>query len=54
LIYAIQYGEKSFSAWAPIMWPIKVVLNLGIFLMLLQSIAIVFKDWATLKGKPLT
>lgn len=53
LIYAFQYGEKSFSAWAPVMWPIKVILNLGIFLMLLQSIAVFFKDWAILRGKPL-
>ena len=53
LIYSIQYGEKSFSAWAPIMWPIKLVLNIGIFLMLLQSIAIFFKDWATFTGKPI-
>ena len=53
LIYAFQYGEKSFSSWAPIMWPIKVVLNIGIFLTLLQAIAIFFKDWATLRGKSL-
>ncbi len=53
LIYAFQYGEKSFSAWAPMMWPIKLILNLGIFLMLLQSIAVFFKDWAVLRGKPL-
>lgn len=54
LVYAIGYGEKSFSAWAPKMWPIKVILNVGIFLMLLQSVSIFFKDWATLKGKSLT
>ena len=35
------------------MWPVKVVLNIGIFLMLLQSVAIFFKDWATLRGKPI-
>lgn len=53
LIYAISYGEKSFSAWAPLMWPIKVVLNIGIFLTLLQAIAQFLRDWATLKGEPL-
>lgn len=51
LTYSIQYGEKSFSAWAPIMWPIKLVLNVGIFLTLLQAVAIFFKDWATLKAR---
>jgi len=54
LIYAFQYGEKSFSAWAPIMWPIKVVMNIGIFLTLLQAIALFFKDWAELKGETLS
>ena len=53
LIYAFQYGEKSFSAWAPVMWPIKVVINIGIFLTLLQAVAIFFKDWAALRGEPL-
>ncbi len=53
LVYALQYGEKSFSAWAPLMWPIKVVLNIGIFLTLLQAVAIFFKDWATLRGEPI-
>jgi TRAP-type mannitol/chloroaromatic compound transport system permease small subunit len=53
LIYALQYGEKSYSAWAPLMWPIKVVLNIGILLTLLQAVAIFIKDWATLRGEPL-
>ncbi len=35
-VYAIHYGEKSYSSWAPVMWPIKVVLTSAIFLMLLQ------------------
>lgn len=53
LIYAFQYGEKSFSAWAPMMWPIKVVINIGLFLTLLQAVATWFKDWAVLKGEPI-
>jgi TRAP-type mannitol/chloroaromatic compound transport system permease small subunit len=54
LIYAFQYGEKSFSAWAPIMWPIKVVMNIGIFLTLLQAVALFFKDWAEFRGEKLS
>lgn len=54
LTYALQYGEKSFSAWAPQMWPIKVVLNVGIFFTLLQAVSLMFKDWAILRGEPLT
>lgn len=53
LIYAIEFGEKSFSAWAPRMWPVKVVLNIGIFFTLLQAISLFFKDWATARGEPL-
>ena len=50
LIYAFEYGEKSFSAWAPIMWPIKVIMNVGVFLTLLQAVSLFFKDWAVLRG----
>lgn len=52
LIYAFEYWEKGFSAWAPYMWPIKVVINIGIFLTLLQAVAIWFKDWEKSRGEP--
>ncbi len=42
--YAIEYSERSYSAWQPYMWPIKILLNIGIFITLLQAIAIWFKD----------
>lgn len=48
--YSLQYGERSPTAWRPFMWPIKVVMCFGIFMMLLQSISELFKDIATLKG----
>ncbi|MCB1448247.1 MAG: TRAP transporter small permease subunit [Rhizobiaceae bacterium] len=51
--YAIQYGEKSFTAWAPYMWPIKVTMTFGILLMLLQSVANLIKDVAQVRGKPI-
>lgn len=53
LIYAFQYGEKGFSAWAPYMAPVKVVINIGLFLTLLQAIATWLKDWARLRGEPI-
>ncbi|HHZ07291.1 MAG TPA: TRAP transporter small permease subunit [Rhizobiales bacterium] len=53
LIYAFQYGEKGFSAWAPYMAPVKVVINVGLFLTLLQAIATWLKDWARLRGEPI-
>ncbi len=56
--YALFYGEKSYSSWAPYMAPVKIVMVFGIVLMLLQTIAMFFRDLArargmTLEGEPL-
>lgn len=51
--YALEYNQKNYSVWAPPMWPIKVVMTSGIFLMCLQAIAIFFKDLARARGKTL-
>jgi TRAP-type mannitol/chloroaromatic compound transport system permease small subunit len=48
--YALQYGERSYSAWRPYMAPIKIIMCLGIVLTLLQSIAILITDVARLRG----
>ena len=52
--YALEYGQKNYSAWAPSMAPIKIIMTFGIFLMLLQAIAIFFRDLATARGKSLS
>ncbi len=51
LLYALEYNERSRSAWRPYMWPIKSVICIGAFLMLLQSLAFLVRDLATLRGK---
>jgi TRAP-type mannitol/chloroaromatic compound transport system permease small subunit len=51
--YAIVYKQQNYSAWAPLLWPIKVVMSLGVFLMLLQCISTFFKDVAAARGKPI-
>lgn len=51
--YALKYGEKSYSSWAPRMAPIKIIMVIGILLMLLQAFATFFKDIAKARGKPL-
>lgn len=48
--YALQYGERSYSSWRPYMAPIKIIMCVGIFLMLLQAIAELFKDVAKIRG----
>ena len=52
--YAIVYQQKNYSSWAPLLWPIKLVMTVAIFLMLLQAIATFFKDVAEVRGEPIT
>lgn len=49
-MYAIEYDQRKFSQWNPSMIPIKVIMVFGIFLMLLQTVSIFFKDIAKAKG----
>lgn len=51
--YAIQYNQKNYSAWSPVLWPVKAVMTIGVFLMLLQFISQFFKDIAMARGKPI-
>ena len=51
LTYTIETNQRLFTAWAPYVWPIKSVMTFGILLMLLQSIAIFFKDIAKVLGR---
>ncbi|MFD2740309.1 TRAP transporter small permease subunit [Sulfitobacter aestuarii] len=43
--------ETSSSAWRPWLWPIKSVMILGLFLMLLQCVSELLKDMLRLKGE---
>ncbi len=52
--YSIEYGERSRTAWRPYMWPIKVLMMTGIFLMLLQSTAELARDVLRLRGRHVT
>jgi TRAP-type mannitol/chloroaromatic compound transport system permease small subunit len=49
-LYAIEYDQRNFSMWNPSMIPIKVIMVLAIVLMILQSISLIFKDFAKLRG----
>jgi TRAP-type mannitol/chloroaromatic compound transport system permease small subunit len=51
--YAIEYGQKNYSSWAPPLAPIKVIMVIGITLMLLQVIAVFFKNLARARGETL-
>lgn len=47
---ATGHLERSYSSWRPYMWPIKLVMALGIFLMLLQAVSEFFKDLLRLRN----
>ncbi|MFC3088010.1 TRAP transporter small permease subunit [Tabrizicola soli] len=52
-LYALEIGEKSRSVWAPYLAPVKIVICIGVFLMILQSIAFLIRDIAMLRGERL-
>ena len=52
-MYAIQYNQKNYSSWAPPLAPIKIIMCIDITLMLLQVVAVFFRDVANARGKPL-
>ena len=43
--------ERSSTAWRPYIWPIKAIMILGLFLMLLQALAELIKDIARASGQ---
>lgn len=43
--------EHSPTAWRPVVWPIKLVMCIGVFLMILQVTAFFFRDIASALGK---
>ncbi len=47
----IGYLETSPTSWKPIMWPIKLITVIGLFLMLLQVLSEFFKDILLLRGE---
>jgi TRAP-type mannitol/chloroaromatic compound transport system permease small subunit len=51
--YAVVYGQQNYTAWAPLLWPVKAVMTAGIFLMLLQCVSAFFKDVAIARGRPI-
>ncbi|QDZ03498.1 TRAP transporter small permease subunit [Nitratireductor mangrovi] len=52
--YALRYGEQSYSAWAPYMAPIKIIMCIGIVFMILQAVAQLIRDVAAARGRELS
>ncbi len=51
ILYAIKYKQVTYSAWAPQVAPIKIIMQIGIVMMLLQLIAEFIKDLAIIRGE---
>ncbi|QGX99369.1 TRAP transporter small permease subunit [Roseovarius faecimaris] len=49
----LGFLERSSTAWRPYLWPVKIILCLGVFLMLLQCLAEFFRDIGRIKGEAL-
>jgi TRAP-type mannitol/chloroaromatic compound transport system permease small subunit len=48
--YALEYGQRNHTVWAPYMAPIKIIMTTGMLLMMLQAVAELFRDLSTLFG----
>jgi len=47
----LGFVERSPTAWRPYIWPVKLIMIIGFFLMLLQVFAEFLKDIARIKGE---
>ncbi len=52
--YALEYGQKNYTAWGPPMAPIKIIMTIGCLLMLLQAVAFFIRDVTAAFGKKLS
>ena len=46
----LGHMERSATAWRPYLWPVKVIMCVGIFLMLLQAVSELCKDILRIRG----
>ena len=49
--YSLAFNVTSRSPWAPPLGPIKIIVTVGAGLLLLQAVAILIRDLATVTGK---
>ena len=54
VIFALKWGKRSYSIWGPPLAPIQIVIIVGTVLLLLQGIAVLIRDVASLRGKSIS
>jgi TRAP-type mannitol/chloroaromatic compound transport system permease small subunit len=47
---SIQMGERSYTSWSPIIWPVKITLPIGSLLLMFQAIADFLRELHDLGG----
>ncbi|WP_024335746.1 TRAP transporter small permease subunit [Desulfotignum balticum] len=47
---SVKMWERSYTSWAPFIWPVKLMLPVGSFLLLLQAIADFLRDLFQVEG----
>ena len=52
-VMAFRINQRSATFWGPPWWPIKTAIAVGAIILILQGIAILIRDIATLRGRPL-
>jgi TRAP-type mannitol/chloroaromatic compound transport system permease small subunit len=52
-IVSTMMMQHSGSPWRPPLYPIKITVAIGVFLLLLQGISVFIRDIAIIRGKPL-
>ena len=53
-MFSLKFGMVSQSAWGPPMTPIRIIITVGVFLMILMATARFIRDVAVVRGKEIT
>ena len=48
---SIQMWERSYTSWAPFVWPVKLMLPIGSFFLMLQAISDFLRDLFQMEGE---
>lgn len=51
--FSLQFSQHSSSEWGPPLAPIKIILTVGACLLFFQGVALLIRDLAIVRGKPL-
>ncbi len=50
-VFSFETWERAPTGWRPYLWPIKTIICISFFLMILQAIAHLIRDFAIIRGE---